>query len=73
MITEQQSIENIETLEKELKQFVEQDEENDVIVSRIMYKVLLFMLSEPSNENILHRYCWNYFYKNKDYFINIIP
>lgn len=73
VISDEQSIENIENLEEIVKEYVGQDVDDDVMVSRIMYKVLLFILSNPSNENILHRYCWNYFNKNKDYYMNMIP
>lgn len=73
MITDEQSIENIIDLAEMIKIFIDENEDTDVVVSRIMYKVLLFMLSNSANEKILHRYCWNYFVKNKDYFIDNIP
>lgn len=73
MINDDESIENILDLAEMIKMFIDENEDTDVVVSRIMYKVILFILSNSSNEKILHRYCWNYFVKNKDYFIDKIP
>lgn len=73
MYTQELTKQEVELLEQEiLKIMNESDVDKEVIVSRIMFKVLLFATQNKENE-ILHDYAWKYFNENKDYFINKIP
>lgn len=72
MFNEEWTKESVETLEKEIKKLMDSSEDNDEVVSRIMFKVLMFTLQNMDN-NILHNYSWKYFNENKEYFMNIIP
>lgn len=73
MYTQELTKQEVELLEQEiLKIMNESDVDKGVIVSRIMFKVLLFATQNKENE-ILHDYAWKYFNENKDYFINKIP
>lgn len=73
MYTQELTKQEVELLEQEiLKIMNESDVDKGVIVSRIMFKVLLFAIQNKENE-ILHDYAWKYFNENKDYFINKIP
>ncbi len=67
--TTNQSVDN---LEMEIRKLMNEEEDKEVIISRIMYKVLLFTL-ENTNNNFIHNNAWKYFEENKDYFINRIP
>ena len=67
-INEEQTKDLIENLERELKQLIDSDE----IVSRVMFRVLIFS-SQYLDDNILYDYSLKYFKENKEYFMNIIP
>ena len=68
IINEEQTKDLIENLERELKQLIDSDE----IVSRVMFRVLIFS-SQYLDDNILYDYSLKYFKENKEYFMNIIP
>ena len=72
MFNEEWTKESVEILEHEITKLIDSSEDKDEVVSRIMFKVLMFTLENMDND-ILHNYAWKYFNENKDYFMNIIP
>lgn len=72
MFKEEWTKESVENLEQEITKLIDSSENKEEIVSRIMFKVIMFTLENMDN-NILHNYSWKYFNENKEYFMNIIP
>ena len=72
MFKEEWTKESVENLEQEITKLIYSSENKEEIVSRIMFKVIMFTLENMDN-NILHNYSWKYFNENKEYFMNIIP
>lgn len=74
---EDTTIENIELLEEELEGILLEvsnwDRDIGDAKNLIMYKLLLFILHNKHDENILHRYSWQYFEKNKKELKELVP
>lgn len=71
---EEMTLNNIQELENQIRDYLMENGDIEETVSLIMYKVLLFSLSGVKyNENTLHNKCWEYFDKNKQKLINTIP
>lgn len=71
------TIENIEQLDEEIQNILLEvsnwDKDIDEAKNLIMYKALLFVLQNKHDENILHRYSWDYFEKNKKELMGKVP
>lgn len=73
---EEITIDNITVLEEtilnELENHLQGKISKEEYAEIIIYKILLFSLG-GYEEKVAHRYCWDYFDKNKDYLLEQIP
>lgn len=71
------TIENIEQLDADLLNTLIEvsnwDKDIEESKNLMMYKILLFVLHNKHDENILHRYSWQYFEKNKKELMGKVP